>query len=989
MAETNSYILLDLDPTIDDWPTIEQRLEEKRREWALRSNQGAPNGRRAAQQALERIPHIKRAMNDPEIRREEARAARKELTARRREGLEVVENAAEILRSRGGYGTDDVATLVKRAPGMNAEEIEREFKRLGLPPRPESKPAPTTVKPRLDTVIEDRVNINLKALGLTSLYQFLDLPPQVSPAKLCAKADEIYAELRRMGKTDAESSARNDLVGVCKQIFATPDGKEKYDNGLALRVLDAMRDNIALAVRDNVIDVPQLRVLLKQAKARRIDEKVAEDYIRDLAGRRKWILVGSTAEQAQAPHLLGCGFCGAVAANGASRCGTCGEELFVTCPRCSTKVPTEVAACGHCGAGTGDWPLVRAAAKIAEALMVAGRHRDASLEWHKALAVWPGWAQAVSALAECEAMERDHRSRLAAIEALVRQGLLFEARAGLREWLRDGGEDGGLAARIDADIDRANKAFSEAESHRRSGSTTDAIVAYGRVLALCADHQPARQAMTQCPPAEPGNLRVTPIADGYHLAWSASPPPVDCYVVLRKAGGGPDNDRDGTARRQVRDCATDDVGIESGVPWYYAVYAERSGVLSPLPARSGPHLITAEVTGLIARSGDGDVVLEWSLPKGSIGAEVWRNAATSAPANGPGVTADRSLHDTGLLNGTAYHYRVAALYPDPTKPGVRIRSTGVEAVAVPVALPLPVTDLSCRRDGLNVSLNWTAPTGAIVQIRQLSAPPTLISGTVISLQEAAGIGSPVPAQGVGHAQVRLAGNSQVFFLPLSVRATTAVVGGVQAVAVVDAVENLRARSDTYRVALSWDWPVGADRVQVCWTYDRFPTAADDQIAGSSFITRREYDRDGHWQLPHVENKPHYFTAFVLDASGTLRSEPRTILVGRGKERLIHYKIVVKRRMFGKAPVDVRLELTGEGALPEAILVARSQRPPLSAEDGMVVLRLPAGDIGRHRVVPVPESSWGERSFAKLFIADMAEAQGIRLVSAAIDQLRLG
>ena len=57
----NFYLLLDLDPEIDDWPTIERRIKDKQREWSA-DRQGNPKKRRIAESSLARIKEITGAL---------------------------------------------------------------------------------------------------------------------------------------------------------------------------------------------------------------------------------------------------------------------------------------------------------------------------------------------------------------------------------------------------------------------------------------------------------------------------------------------------------------------------------------------------------------------------------------------------------------------------------------------------------------------------------------------------------------------------------------------------------------------------------------------------------------------------------------------------------------------------------------------------------------------------------------------------------------
>ena len=78
----NYYILLGLDTSVDDWPTIELAIQDRRRAWSRDKNQGSPTARREAERYLTLIPDIEAKLRDPQERRAIALEAQKELKKR-------------------------------------------------------------------------------------------------------------------------------------------------------------------------------------------------------------------------------------------------------------------------------------------------------------------------------------------------------------------------------------------------------------------------------------------------------------------------------------------------------------------------------------------------------------------------------------------------------------------------------------------------------------------------------------------------------------------------------------------------------------------------------------------------------------------------------------------------------------------------------------------------------------------------------------------
>jgi hypothetical protein len=134
--------------------------------------------------------------------------------------------------------------------------------------------------------------------------------------------------------------------------------------------------------------------------------------------------------------------------------------------------------------------------------------------------------------------------------------------------------------------------------------------------------------------------------------------------------------------------------------------------VSHLPGGAGggtQQTAPAAPTGLTATAGNASVSLAWTASTGATSYSVYRGTTSggeSATAIATGV-ASASVTDTGLTNGTAYYYKVAAVNSAGTS------GLSNEASATP-ELPAPAapTGLAATAGNASVSLTWTASTGA-------------------------------------------------------------------------------------------------------------------------------------------------------------------------------------------------------------------------------------------------------------------------------------
>jgi beta-lactamase superfamily II metal-dependent hydrolase len=137
----------------------------------------------------------------------------------------------------------------------------------------------------------------------------------------------------------------------------------------------------------------------------------------------------------------------------------------------------------------------------------------------------------------------------------------------------------------------------------------------------------------------------------------------------------------------------------------------------------------AAPTGLTATAGNAQVSLSWTASTGATSYNVKRATATGGPytvvASGVNAT---TYTNTGLTNGTTYFYVVSAVN------GVGESANSNEASATPIGPPAAPTGLTATAGNAQVSLSWTAATGAtsyyVKRATATGGPYTLVASGV-------------------------------------------------------------------------------------------------------------------------------------------------------------------------------------------------------------------------------------------------------------------
>ena len=119
--------------------------------------------------------------------------------------------------------------------------------------------------------------------------------------------------------------------------------------------------------------------------------------------------------------------------------------------------------------------------------------------------------------------------------------------------------------------------------------------------------------------------------------------------------------------------------------------------------------VPAMPTGLQATAGNAQVSLSWNTSTGATSYNVKRSNTSGGPYTKISSPTTASYTDTGLTNGTPYYYVVTAV----NSAGESAASSQATATpTAPVTIPPRPTDLQATAGNAQVSLTWSASTGA-------------------------------------------------------------------------------------------------------------------------------------------------------------------------------------------------------------------------------------------------------------------------------------
>jgi fibronectin type 3 domain-containing protein len=184
-------------------------------------------------------------------------------------------------------------------------------------------------------------------------------------------------------------------------------------------------------------------------------------------------------------------------------------------------------------------------------------------------------------------------------------------------------------------------------------------------------------------PPVPSGLTATAGNAQVSLTWSASNGATSYHVKRATVSGGPYTQISAPTSANFTD-----TGLTNGTKYFYVVSAvnsagesANSGEASATP--SAPVTVPSVPSGVKATAGNAQVVLSWTASSGATSYHVKRATVSGGPYTQVAAPTATSDTDTGLTNGTIYHYVVSAV----NSAGESANSAQVSATPVAAAVP--------------------------------------------------------------------------------------------------------------------------------------------------------------------------------------------------------------------------------------------------------------------------------------------------------------
>lgn len=1004
----NLFLVLDLDPT-KPWnqAEFEQRLKEKRGEWARVAQSPSKKGTEANRNR-ERIPELIQVAADPALRDIHAKAAQTQKNAATIEKRQELEEKLKLLQARGHILEAEVERLVKDYAGHFSEKDIR--KKIVVPIKKHEAKKPS--QEPLDVTLAKNIEKSLAEVGKTSLYDFLDASEDTQPSILLTRAKTKYDALQPKAKKSHTDTIILELAGGhCKNIFSSSDKTARYNETLRQQKYDNLRKlaDVTGAISKE-ISAAQVEVLLRGAREDKLDTDDALAVLIEYAQKRGYQLYLNQDTSHSVAQLPQCGYCSALNKTGDRHCNNCGKPLQDICPRCGHAAPSSSKACGECGffLGNRSWVnilILEANQAILERNYTAAL--DSLTEAHQA---WP--AEGKDSLGkQLVDLEATVRPKLVAQEQLIKQleVLLDERRfydgssllPQVRNSLPVGSErTEAYENRINWSIAQAEQLISKAKQAILHQKNLDlAVLHCQEALSICSDCSEAREILAQAPPDPPSALEAVLGEKVISLRWSPSKSQNVAYSIVRKRHSRPVSVNDGDKLATVAGTIFDDAAAEPGIPIYYAVFTDREGV----PSNEGavlpePILILRDVSDLIAQVNDRQVHLSWTPPPNIHEIQVIR-AISNPPRsildglNIPVLSNDQAV-DNSVENERVYYYRVFSKFRDAN--GKLLTSDGVSIKAIPQIPPSPIDHVEIGANGSSsnnreVHLRWDAPEKGDVVVIKSNRPTELEFGSVLRRGDLNQYEGLVSTHADGFRD-RLDQPGVFYYLPVVLLGDVAYIGREQRFASADDVTNLKVQNVGHALRLQWDWPKNCTEAIVAYSYTDWPILESDSTVKNR-LTRAQYNLNGYFDIQKPKTADHYITVFAVIGQGDqliissgMAPSARKMIALQSQLSLTYE---IDKPSFLKKNFVLSIRVTGQGNLPALVLVGKAVSLPMYKSDGVVIAKVPSQEVNNNQIrVDLSGLSKQSNLCARLFPQDDIDLNRVRIKMPDMKKLRL-
>ena len=332
----NYFILLGLNPEINDEEEIVNTINNKQNEWSKGRNHATKGTQ--YQQYLSYLPEIRRVLLNPKLRAEEANLAKIIKQEQAENKQKVLIDLAKNYIKNNEILEEDLNELLKVAEFKN---LSREDTLKILKIKIADNISNFILDDNVQKLEQSTMNIikeQLKVLNKIDLFDFLGVNNNVGITELNSKANEIYKTVSKNSNKTAEITAKTDLSNLCFKIFKDEASKQIYIKTIDFEKIKELYNEIdASANIEKFIIADRFTAFVLKALNNKVTSiERAEYFIYQYCILKKYNLKFNYKYEYNKPIF--CINCKQYNNPKNINCTNCKNSLNATCPKCNNNI---------------------------------------------------------------------------------------------------------------------------------------------------------------------------------------------------------------------------------------------------------------------------------------------------------------------------------------------------------------------------------------------------------------------------------------------------------------------------------------------------------------------------------------------------------------------------------------------------------------------------------------------------------------------------
>ncbi len=981
----NWYVILELefDPPVENERIIAERIDEKAKFWSTHFN----DFKMGAQYRTwhQNIPQIKKDMlGEANIRKQISTEASTIVYG-------PVDKFLKIIGRKGSITADEGDKLAKKLK-ISVDTVKKRARSLGVQ---WAEGANTDfqsvydkyykIKPQ-NTATYDGMRQLLIAFRVDNLYDFLYANTTVKNVnKLPCKTLRLRAEEKKkmeFYKTDNVSGTGKKLCSHCDIVFKDDSSKQKYDKYLEyIKRKSVLDDAKSIAEISGKLTTEQSDEVISQLTQIFCDRKIAEDLFAAFCRVERISYSAVSASETSANiKICRCG-CMNDVLDGRKVCSNCGLELVIKCPECGTESDANIRVC-KCGFQFANIDKAVALCEQAERAIDSLDFAVAKVHLSDAEHYWKNSSKISSLKQRLTDCEKKVGSEVVKMRENIKNKRYCEARKQYQSIQRlfSSYSDPLLKQEIEQEIEKAKVFYNQAKAAKNE---RDILELCAKAYDVCADLPGIRELI----PA-PGNVtgfKVLPnaVSQMNIISWETVGDRSIRYVVVRSNTGWVQNLSDGQVIYRGSASSYADNHIEAGIPYYYNVFAERTGTYSKGASGDFEEVINLfEIQRVAVTAAESSLNVTWDMLPNDATAEIYEIRENGTQCHVASSVANNYLI-TNLENEKTYQYRVSLSY---LVAGKRQETKGIIIFGTPICPPLPIDTLRVKslKEGQFEAV-WVQSKTEEIRLYGSVNKPVFHVGDVIALSDLEQSMSQLQQQSLSGQMLNCLGKNEVgasfqytgkevlYVVAVAVKAGTAVLGNIARASTGDNVVIQAVRPVNGKVNIYIEPPKDATGFVVLYRFDQFSTDIEDVNTVRKYVALRQYQLNSAIVLDTLEDRKYYFTVYAEFKQDGEKdySSGTDYLFDNSMKLSIIYSINVNKKMFGESSVVIEFESDcRDFTLPDIEIMSAVGNTPMFKASAKLFYSIPSQVVNGSAKVWIPfPKTMPKNTYIKAFFKD--------------------